>query len=102
MTEKRKFYGVTTPDFVKIWTDSESLDEVVRRLNARIDPKRTNDRYTAIRASSRASKLRGEGVLLKKFDAGNKDLNVEELNQLIKKREKPPKEEPANAEQPAS
>lgn len=74
--ETRTKYGVTPVEFVRVWTESETLEEVVKKLGMPKDI-----------VSARASKYRGDGIELKRMKpAGRADqkLDVDYLNRLIK------------------
>lgn len=76
MRKKRVEYGVSAEDFVRIWQESESLDEVSRKTGM---PKGA--------CSARAHKYRVTQELpLKDFDRGRrKGLDIDGLRALIAK-----------------
>jgi hypothetical protein len=65
-------YGVTPEDFVKAWSTSSSIDEVMEKTNL---PK--NAVY------SRVNSYRHKGVKLKRMQRQNKVVNVDALNSIV-------------------
>ncbi len=71
-TKKRRPASVSYADFVKLWTNSDTVSEVAEALGIA----RTS-------ASAIASRLRKEGVTLKNYPRrGSQAINVKELNKI--------------------
>lgn len=72
---KRKGPQVSVEQFVKVYADSSSLDEVAEKLG-----------WKKPSVQSRASKLRKLGVGLKRFGKAPEKVDVESLNKLLKEK----------------